>query len=118
MGTNESVAKGLKSKRGNPSCGIAATEETHTQTKPNQTKMKTSKEITVQAIDLEGYNVHSHDGFETIKEAKAWVKEVLLNRGYWNRLAENETFADEIATIQLTVNGEIHSDWFPEFAAA
>lgn len=77
-----------------------------------------NKEITVQALDTEGYNVHTHDGFETIKEAKAWVKETLLDRGYWDRLAENSTFATEIDTIQLLVNGEIHTDWFPEFKAA
>jgi len=84
----------------------------------NQPSKKMSKEITVQALDHEGYNVHTHDGFETIKEAKAWVKETLLDRGYWDRLAENCSFAEEIDTIQLLVDGEIHSDWFPEFKAA
>ena len=77
-----------------------------------------SKEITVQTLDHEGCNVYTHDGFETTKEAKAWVKETLLDRRYWDRLAENHSFAEEINTIQLMVDGEIHSDWFPEFKAA
>lgn len=74
-----------------------------------------SKEIKVTALDHEGYTLHDHDGFETIKEAKAWVKGTLLDRGYWDRLAENNTFAEEIDTIQILVDGEVHSDWFPEF---
>lgn len=82
----------------------------------NTTKM--NKEIKVTALDHEGYTLHEHDGFETIKEAKAWVKDTLLDRGYWDRLAENKTFAEEVETIQLIVDGEIHSDWFPEFKAA
>lgn len=73
------------------------------------------KDIEIVALDKDEYTLHVFDGYITIKEAKAWVKEVLLDVGYWNRLAENKTFALEIDTIQLLVNGVIHSDWFPEF---
>jgi len=74
-----------------------------------------SKEIKVTAIDREGYTLYDNDDFQTIKEAKAWVKDVLLDRGYWDRLAENNTFAEEIETIQILVDEKIHSDWFPEY---
>lgn len=76
-----------------------------------------NKEITVRAADCDGDTIYERDGFETIKEARAWVKDAFLHRSYWSKLAENDAFADDIDTIQLLVNGEIHSDWFPEFKA-
>lgn len=67
------------------------------------------------ALDKDGFELYRNDSFETIKEAKQWIKETLMEQSYWNRLAENETFALEVYTIQLTVNGACHSDWFPKF---
>lgn len=70
------------------------------------------------ALDKDDYVLYENDSFDTIKEAKAWVKDALLDQSWWDRLAENNTYALEVVTIQLRVNGEIHSDWFPEFKSA
>lgn len=74
-----------------------------------------SNNIELIALDKEGYELYRNDSIDTIKEAKAWAKNTLLDRGYWDRSAENTTYATEIDTIQLKVNGEVHTDWFPEF---
>jgi hypothetical protein len=73
------------------------------------------KEIDIVVVDSEGYIVYHRDSFDTIKEAKLWVKECLLERSFWDRLSENEQFAEQIDTIEIRVDGEVHSDWFPNF---
>ena len=66
-------------------------------------------------LDSEGFELYSNDMHETVKQAKTWVKDCLLEQSWWDRLAENKTFALDVYTIQLKVNGEIRDDWFPEF---
>jgi len=55
--------------------------------------------------------------FDTIKEAKAWVKECGLSISYWDRSSESPGWAARnIDTIQLLKNNECIQDWFPKFA--
>jgi hypothetical protein len=58
--------------------------------------------------------------FESLKEAKQWVKECGMNRDYWNRSYERDTdyegaARDNVHTLQLHKNGECIQDWFPDF---
>lgn len=76
-----------------------------------------AKKIELIALDAELFELYQNDGFETVKEARQWVKDVLLNKAWWNRLAENKTFALTVFKIELHVDGVIRSDWFPEFKA-
>lgn len=64
-----------------------------------------------------GENEEFRRDFDTIKEAREWVKTCGLSREFWNRLYENYDGAasDNIHTIQLLKNGECVQDWFPEF---
>ena len=72
-----------------------------------------NKKITVLVLDSEGFELDSRD-FDTIKSATQWIKECALFRGFWVRRSESQTFPDTIHTIQLSVDGEVHSDWFPQ----
>lgn len=74
-----------------------------------------AKEIILQALDKEGFEIYWNNGFETVKEARQWVKEVMLDRAWWDRLAENKTFALTVDVIELHVNGVCRADWFPQF---
>ncbi len=74
------------------------------------------KTIEVVVFDRNGYEEMRSD-FDTIKQAQEMIKEAYLNPGYWDRRAEQSGYAENIQTVQLLVNGEVHSDWFPNFKA-
>lgn len=71
-------------------------------------------------IELVAQNRQGHEHYraeyDTLKQARGWVKDVLLRADYWDRLAESEGYAArEVFTIQLLKNGECVQDWFPDF---
>jgi hypothetical protein len=72
----------------------------------------------VLALDAEGDVVWNRD-FDSKKEAKVFIKEYALSRDFWDRLAENDTFAENIETIQLVTlrkgKWEIDEERFPDF---
>lgn len=60
--------------------------------------------------------VDSFDLFDTMKEARAWVKEAGLDEKYWDRRAEVQGWARRnVHSIQLWKNNEFIQDWFPEW---
>jgi hypothetical protein len=75
--------------------------------------------IEVIAQDAEENEEFRRD-FDTIKEAREWVKTCGMSREFWNRLYERDenydsAAKDNIYTVQLLKNGECIQDWFPEF---
>jgi len=62
------------------------------------------------AVDLDGYSLNTPRLFETRKEADQWLREVSADRSYWVRLAESETYPDEISSIQLIRSGDVLSE--------
>jgi len=74
------------------------------------------KVIEIQVLDKNGNVEYSLD-FDTKKEARAWVKQVGKDRGFWVRLSESEYYPTTLDKIELLVNGECEADWFLKFAA-
>jgi len=55
--------------------------------------------------------------FDSMKEAKSWVKKTGLSPAYWERRAESADFAKtNVCQIQLLKNGECEDEWTPEWA--
>lgn len=60
--------------------------------------------------------LHSLDYFDTVKEAKARVKATLENpKMTLDDSAEVKDWHKQVYQIQLKVNGEWHSGWYPKF---
>jgi hypothetical protein len=58
--------------------------------------------------------------FDTMKEARQWVKSCGLSKDYWNRVYERDedyenAARDNVHTLRLYKNGECVEDWFPVF---
>ena len=71
--------------------------------------------IELLAIDSQGDITWDRE-FDTLKEARAWVKNWGLSKEYWERSSESEGWAERnITTLQLHKNGECIQDWFPKF---
>jgi hypothetical protein len=70
------------------------------------------KEILANVLDAQD-NVEDSRDFESVKQAKAWVKETALDRSYWVRHSESNDYPEKIRTIQLVCDGDIIMDWFP-----
>lgn len=73
--------------------------------------------IEVVALDRNENEEYRAD-FDTMKEARRFIKDAMLEASFWDRRAEVAGYAANIQTVQLVVNGEIIQDWFPEFKAA
>lgn len=72
--------------------------------------------IEVITLDSEGRINPGEREFDTIKEAKAFVKECALDSHYHDRLSELEGWAKRnVHSVQLLKNGECEREWFPEF---
>lgn len=71
--------------------------------------------IEILAIDAAEDITWDHE-FDSLKEAKAWIKECGLSKSYWERLSESPGWAERnIHTLRLLKNGECVQDWFPKF---
>lgn len=70
------------------------------------------------AVDEEGFYLNTPRLFETVKEAKDWLREVSGDRRYWVQLAESETFPDEIHSIQLVRGDNVVSVKSPSWKGA
>lgn len=78
--------------------------------------MNTTKDIRLVVLDSNGYETRNTE-YNTMKEARQWVKDCGLRADYWDRSAEVVGFhKDGVATIQLLVNGECLQDWFPAWS--
>lgn len=77
------------------------------------------KTIQIITLDLAGFETRNQE-FDTIKEAKAWVKECGLKAAFWMRSFESDmdSVRQNVLTIQLTVDGDIRRDWFPDWVDA
>lgn len=74
------------------------------------------KLIEILTLCPEGYETYRCD-FDTMKDARLWVKQCGLCPKFWDRRAESDDFHKrEVATLQLLVDGEIRQDWFPDWA--
>ncbi len=77
---------------------------------------KPTPQIQILVYNFEHDEIDRLDFFDTIKEARQWVKECGLDVGYWDRKAERQGWAkDNVCTIQLWKNDDCVADWFPEF---
>lgn len=75
------------------------------------------KDIRVITLDKDGFETDNRD-FETVKQARQWVKECGLDSGFWERRAESAGFGERnVDTIQLHIDGECTADWFPKWAS-
>lgn len=72
--------------------------------------------IEVVTLSNEGFETDRRD-FETVKEAKAWVRNCALSADYWEMASESKGYAARnVATVRLMADGECLDDWFPTFA--
>jgi hypothetical protein len=76
-----------------------------------------AKKIELLVLDHEEFELDRMP-FDTIKDAREWVTTRGLDPAYWDRRAEVAGWAEQIDTIQLLVDGDVHSDWFPKFKCA
>lgn len=80
--------------------------------------MKTQT-IEIIALDPEGLITTTRD-FDSLKEARTWVKEAGLSKSYWNRLGESETdyegwAARNVSALELHKDGECVQEWTTNF---
>lgn len=74
------------------------------------------KLIEILTIDNKGFETDRRD-FDTMKEARAFVKEYAMRSDYWEQRAESKGWhIGNVDTIQLLVDGECLQDWFPKWA--
>jgi hypothetical protein len=52
----------------------------------------------------------------TIKEAKAWVKEHIIDCDYWDYKAERKGFYREVKFIHIHKDWEVHTEYLTNFA--
>lgn len=64
------------------------------------------KEFSITAIDAEGHHLTHPRPFDTKKEAVKAARELSKDRMHWQRIAESETFPDEITAIAILADGE------------
>jgi hypothetical protein len=73
-----------------------------------------TKKIEVVVLDKQGYETDRWE-VDTIREGKALAKKY-HDPEYWDIRSEVKGYAkDNVDTIQLLVNNECHTDWFPKF---
>lgn len=73
------------------------------------------KDIRIITLDSDK-NETDNRQFDTLKEARAWVKYTGLDANFWDRRAESKGWHKRnVATLQLDVDGECLQDWFPEW---
>lgn len=76
-----------------------------------------NKDIRIITLGPEGYETDNRD-FDTMKDARKWVKDAGLSPAYWENASESEGYhIRNVQTLQLHVNGEIIQDWFPKWAS-
>jgi hypothetical protein len=88
---------------------MQGTNPSKTKTKNHRKTYKMNAQIEIAAKDNEGFELWNRD-FDTIKEAKEFMKTSARDRSFWVRRAESEQFPNDIDTIQLIIDGEIRND--------
>lgn len=66
--------------------------------------------VGIEEIDGEKFHVGTPIEHCTIKEAKAWVKDYMLDPDHWDYKAERKGFHKEVKYIHILKNGEIHTE--------
>lgn len=70
-----------------------------------------TKECSLELIDKDGDIAYDRN-FDSLKEAKAFVKECGLSRDYWLQFSESVAFVSTIDYLRLMVEDECDKDWF------
>jgi hypothetical protein len=71
--------------------------------------------VEIVAFDTKGLQTYNRD-FETLKEARQWVKETGLDADFWDRGAEVPGWHFlNVDTLRLLVDGNCLQDWFPKW---
>jgi len=78
--------------------------------------MNTIETVGIEEIDGEKYHIGTPMEHLTIKEAKAWVKEHMFDRDYWDYKAERKGFFREVKFIHILKDGEVHTEYLTNFA--
>lgn len=73
-----------------------------------------TKECSIDLIDIEGDVCYSRN-FDSMKEAKAFVKECGLSRDYWLQFSESVSFVSCIDYLRLMVGDVCEKDWFVQW---
>jgi hypothetical protein len=76
----------------------------------------TIETVGIEEIDGEKFHIGNPMEHLTIKEAKVWVEEVLLDGWHWDRVAEQKDFHKNVRFIHILKNGEIHTEYLTNFA--
>ena len=72
--------------------------------------------IEVITLDADGMINPGERDFDTIKEARQFIKECALDARYHDRSAEVDGWAKRnVHTVQLLKDGTVVQDWFPKF---
>ena len=75
----------------------------------------TIETVGIEKIDGEKYHIGTPVEHLTIKEAKAWIKEHMFDRDYWDYKAERKGFFREVQFIHILKNGEVHTEYETNF---
>ena len=76
----------------------------------------TIETVGIEEIDGEKYHIGTPIEHLTIKEAKAWIKEHMFDRDYWDYKAERKGFFREVKFIHILKDGEVHTEYLTNFA--
>jgi hypothetical protein len=76
----------------------------------------TIETVGIEEIDEEKYHIGTPVEHLTIKEAKAWIKEIVSDCDYWDYKAERKGFFREVKFIHILKDGEIHTEYLTNFA--
>jgi len=71
--------------------------------------------VGIETVDGEQYHFGFPMEHDTIKDAKAWVKEALIDGSYWDRLNEKKDTHKVITHIHILKDGEIHTEYETNF---
>jgi hypothetical protein len=72
------------------------------------------KECSLDLVDTDGEVCYSRN-FDSLKEAKAFIKECGLSKDYWLRFSESEKFVSSIDSLRLMRGEECERDWFVQW---
>ncbi len=74
-----------------------------------------AKTVTLHFFDEEGFESYATREYETIREAKADMKEFKADKDFFNTRAESDDGWQSCIRMELRVNGEVHSDTFTDW---
>jgi len=76
----------------------------------------TIETVGIEEIDGEKYHIGTPVEHLTIKEAKAWIKEIVSDCDYWDNSAERKGFFRDVKFIHILKDGVFHTEYLTNFA--